>query len=289
MKTKPTEFLFIDANVADKQTLLAGIAANVTVVELNDNTDALTQIASALNGYTNLDAIHIISHGSEGELDFASGAINSANLSTYQAQLKKIGASLSKDGDLLLYGCEVAKGDDGQAFITSLAEATKADVAASIDFTGAASLGGNWVLETNAGAIEVAGVNAPNYNHLLTAAAVAFQTTGSTPISLTYVNGTLYFSADDGVNGKELWKSDGTTTGTVMVKDISTSISYLASLTNVNGTLYFSANDGVNGQELWKSDGTTTGTVMVKDIRTGTSGSTPSLLTKDIVKNNIPN
>jgi hypothetical protein len=149
MKTKPTEFLFIDANVADKQTLLAGIAANVNVVELNDKTDALTQIAAALKGYKNLDAIHILSHGSEGELDFASGAINSANLSTYQAQLKKIGASLSKNGDLLLYGCDVAKGDDGQAFIDSLAKATKADVAASIDFTGAASLGGDWVLESH--------------------------------------------------------------------------------------------------------------------------------------------
>ena len=167
MKTKPTEFLFIDANVADKQTLIAGVAANVKVVELNDKTDALTQIASALNGYTNLDAIHILSHGSEGELDFASGAINSANLSTYQAQLKKIGASLSKDGDLLLYDCEVAKGDDGQAFINSLAEATNADVAASIDFTGAASLGGNWVLESQAGAIEANTLQATDWNNVM--------------------------------------------------------------------------------------------------------------------------
>jgi hypothetical protein len=167
MKTKPTEFLFIDANVADKQTLLAGIAANVNVVELNDKTDALTQIAAALKGYKNLDAIHILSHGSEGELDFASGAINSANLSTYQAQLKKIGASLSKNGDLLLYGCDVAKGDEGKAFIDSLAKATKADVAASIDFTGAASLGGDWVLETNAGVIEANTLQATDWNNVL--------------------------------------------------------------------------------------------------------------------------
>ncbi len=42
----------------------------------------------------------------------------------------------------------------------------------------------------------------------------------SLPFSLTEVNGTLFFTADDGMNGSELWKSDGTEAGTVMVKDI---------------------------------------------------------------------
>ena len=66
---KISEFLFIDANVADKQTLIDGAAKNVKVVELNDKTDALSQIAAALKGQKNLDAIHIISHGSEAELE----------------------------------------------------------------------------------------------------------------------------------------------------------------------------------------------------------------------------
>jgi ELWxxDGT repeat protein len=84
---------------------------------------------------------------------------------------------------------------------------------------------------------------------------------------LTNVNGTLYFTAwdGDGAHGYgQLWKSDGTTAGTTMVKDIYESSSH--GFTNVNGTLYFSANDGVHGYELWKSDGTTAGTMMVKDI-----------------------
>jgi len=70
----------------------------------------------------------------------------------------------------------------------------------------------------------------------------------------------------------ELWKSDGTTAGTSLVKDIYTG-AYNASPANllaVNGTLYFSATDGTNGRELWKSDGTAAGTVIVKDIYTGT-------------------
>ena len=100
---------------------------------------------------------------------------------------------------------------------------------------------------------------------------------GSNPSHFANVNGTLFFSANDGVNGIELWKSDGTSTGTKLVKDIrsgslASSPSYL---TNVNGTLFFSANDGVNGIELWKSDGTSAGTTLVKDIRGGTGNSSP--------------
>lgn len=103
---------------------------------------------------------------------------------------------------------------------------------------------------------------------------------GSNVSYLTIVNNTLFFAANDGVNGMELWKSDGTAAGTILVKDINpgagnSSIGYLA---NVNGTLFFVANNGINGTELWKSDGTAAGTVMVKDIRPGSMGSSPSYL-----------
>jgi ELWxxDGT repeat protein len=82
-------------------------------------------------------------------------------------------------------------------------------------------------------------------------------------------------SADDGVQGFELWKSDGTLAGTVMVADINPgpAASSLADLTNVNGILYFRADDGVHGVELWKSDGTPGGTVMVADINPGPASS----------------
>ncbi|MFN0054661.1 MAG: ELWxxDGT repeat protein [Planctomycetales bacterium] len=97
----------------------------------------------------------------------------------------------------------------------------------------------------------------------------------SNPAALTAVNGTLYFTADDGAHGRELWTSDGTSDGTVMVKDIlpDGSSSSLDKLTSANGTLYFSADDGVHGPELWKSDGTPEGTALVRDIRLGSTGS----------------
>ncbi|EKE06782.1 MAG: hypothetical protein ACD_18C00281G0006, partial [uncultured bacterium] len=98
----------------------------------------------------------------------------------------------------------------------------------------------------------------------------------------TNVNGILYFTATDGTNGDELWKSDGTEAGTVMVKNIyaSSSNSSPANLTNVNGTLYFQATDSINGAELWKSDGTEAGTILVQDIRPGSVGSSIYYLTK---------
>src|SRR5439155_8769669 len=91
---------------------------------------------------------------------------------------------------------------------------------------------------------------------------------GSIPASLTNVNGTLFFDADDGTSGPELWKSDGTADGTVLVKDIRGGAvgSSQYYLTNVDGTLFFQANDGAHGGELWKSDGTAGGTIQLPDI-----------------------
>ncbi len=70
-------------------------------------------------------------------------------------------------------------------------------------------------------------------------------TNGANPHNLTNVNGTLYFSAFDGTTGEELWKSDGSSAGTVLMRDINQGgNAFLSHLTNVNGTLYFRANDG---------------------------------------------
>lgn len=87
-----------------------------------------------------------------------------------------------------------------------------------------------------------------------------------TPRFLTNVNGVLYFTVDDGIHGRELWRSDGTSSGTQLVKDIrpghvSSDIRYL---TNVNGTLFFRASHPILPvSTLWKSDGTDEGTELV--------------------------
>ncbi|MFN4247600.1 MAG: ELWxxDGT repeat protein [Flavipsychrobacter sp.] len=84
-------------------------------------------------------------------------------------------------------------------------------------------------------------------------------------------NGKLLLEANDGVNGCELWISDGTTAGTQLLKDINPGInkSDIEEMTIASGKLYFTANDGLHGKELWATDGTTTGTQIVKDINIG--------------------
>jgi trimeric autotransporter adhesin len=109
------------------------------------------------------------------------------------------------------------------------------------------------------------------------------------PKNFTNVNGTLYFVATNGTAGNELWKSNGSATGTVLVKDIRTGSlgsfypgnagndsDATRTLTNVSGILYFYANNGVVGNELWRSDGTATGTLLVKDVNPGSYGSLPN-------------
>jgi ELWxxDGT repeat protein len=89
----------------------------------------------------------------------------------------------------------------------------------------------------------------------------------SNPTDLVNVNGTLYFVANDGTNGAQLWTTDGSPGGTRIVKLINPAGANPANLVNVNGTLYFTANDGTDGVQIWKStDGTAANTTMVANL-----------------------
>lgn len=82
--------------------------------------------------------------------------------------------------------------------------------------------------------------------------------------------GLYYFTADDGVHGRELWRTDRTVPGTFMVTDLvpGAASSRPSSLTDFGGELFFTANDG-SGAGLWKTDGTARGTQLVKNVLPG--------------------
>ncbi len=98
-----------------------------------------------------------------------------------------------------------------------------------------------------------------------------FGSIDSFPYQLTVFAGALYFSAGSSSQGEELWRSDGTPAGTVILKDINPGAGFSSpfGLTVVGPTLYFVAYEPTHGVELWKSNGTSSGTLLVKDLKPG--------------------
>ncbi|RKP48112.1 DUF4347 domain-containing protein, partial [Trinickia fusca] len=149
-----TQVVFVDPAVTGYQTLLAGLPAGTQVVMLNANTDGFAQIAQYLQQHPGVSAIHLLSHGAEGDVQAGSAWLDPANFSKYSAELAQIGAAMQPGGDFLIYGCDVAEGADGRLLVQEIAAATHLNVAASTDLTGAASLGGNWTLEYQVGNVQ---------------------------------------------------------------------------------------------------------------------------------------
>ncbi|MBI2353743.1 MAG: DUF4347 domain-containing protein, partial [Deltaproteobacteria bacterium] len=152
------EVAFVDARVPDIQTLLAGIKPGVKIFVLDPDRDGVTQVTQALRDAGKVSAIHIVSHGAPGDLFLGATELNSDTLAARANDISAWRANLTENADVLIYGCDVAKGSIGQQFVQSLSNVTGADVAASGDKTGAATLGGNWVLETVTGPVEAAGL-----------------------------------------------------------------------------------------------------------------------------------
>jgi VCBS repeat-containing protein len=154
------EIVIIDESVTDFQAIIDDLRANsdastaFEIVLLDTDSDGVERIDEILSAYNDVDALHIISHGDDGAVKLGDTWLNSANLEQYSDRLASWGHSLQRDADILIYGCELAESGTGKAFINDLAQLTGADVAASDDLTGHATLGGDWELEYVSGSVE---------------------------------------------------------------------------------------------------------------------------------------
>ena len=176
-----SQIVFIGANVSNFEDLILSIDPTFEIVVIDSKSNGILQMADALANRHDIDSLHIISHGSSGLLTLGATVIDQQSLQTYRDALKTIGNALSASGDILLYGCDVAKGESGQTFISALSDITGADIASSTNLTGAISLGGDWALEFQTGVIEAATISPSKYQYLLPA-----DTTPPTLINLSF-------------------------------------------------------------------------------------------------------
>lgn len=162
-----TTIVFIESDVAGYAQLVDSLAPGSEVHVLDAGLDGLAEIARILGGRSGVETVHIVSHGADGLLQLGTTRLEAANLAGHMDALGQIKSALAPGADLLLYGCDVAAGPKGAALLEGLHQATGADIAASNDATGAAALGGDWLLESTVGAVQSASISAPSYTGLL--------------------------------------------------------------------------------------------------------------------------
>ena len=147
------QVVFVDPSVANYQQLMAGLPQGTAVVVLNSNGDGLAQMAQYLQQHPGVDSIHLVSHGENGAIQVGATWLTQGDFSAYRSELAQIGAAMKPGGDFLVYGCDVAEHADGKALVQQIAAVSHLNVAASADATGTATLGGDWTLEYDVGAV----------------------------------------------------------------------------------------------------------------------------------------
>ncbi|MBH8578183.1 DUF4347 domain-containing protein [Nostocaceae cyanobacterium CENA369] len=313
-----SRLVFIDPTVEDYQSLVAGVLPDTEVFILNTQRDGVEQISELLATKFEITSLHIVSHGAPGQMYLGNAQLGQHTLNHYAGQLINWAKALSTDAQILLYGCDVAQTQLGRAFVQQLSELTGAVVFASDDKTGSAAKGGNWKLEvttaTSTATLAFKPTTLEAYGAVLAQPYLVKDISpgsGSSIPQSSYFNelssyvvnvdGIAYFIANDG-SGDELWKSDGTEAGTVLVKNIypfsnPDSAPYYApyGLINFEGVLYFftpvsSGEEGyIDNIYLWKSDGTNAGTVPIDYISSADNPPVPLTKTDSNFYFSIPN
>ena len=146
--------VFVNENINLDQSLISKSLEGSEIFELSSKLDGIWQIEAIAATYSNLESIQIVSHGNVGQLNLGDMTLTGDNLDQYAPGLSNIGNSLSKDGDIVLYGCNVASSVEGEAFVLGIAKNTGKDVFASTDITGSNQLGANAVLEFKVGNLD---------------------------------------------------------------------------------------------------------------------------------------
>ncbi len=138
------ELLFVDSAVENAPLLLNGLRSGVECVRLPAGDDPIATMAVHLAGRRGVEAVHILSHGVPGALMMSGRRIDASALAARPALTAAIRNALSEDAEIVLYGCSVAQGREGAAFVDALSTHLERPVAAAASLVGATHLGGGW-------------------------------------------------------------------------------------------------------------------------------------------------
>ena len=153
------ELVLVNENVSDYEQLIDDLKSSdkhrvFEVVVLESNRDGIDQVSEIFAERSDLAAVHVISHGADGQINLGDSWLNSATLQQNRDAIAGWSSAFAETGDILIYGCNLTQTEVGQKLINDLSTLTMAEVAASDDPTGSTNLGGDWDLEFQAGQIE---------------------------------------------------------------------------------------------------------------------------------------
>ena len=179
------DLVIINSSVQNKEQIVEALGENTDVLYLEAGTDPLDAINDFLdaNGDVKYSAIHIVSHGNAGYFVLNGQIIDADAVMSDPASWANIGQHMTADGDIMIYGCNVAGSLDGEMLISNIANLTGADVAASVDDTGAR---GDWDLEYTVGTIDNPFLDASDYGYTLESYTVTNGGSVTTDGSLEY-------------------------------------------------------------------------------------------------------
>ena len=146
-------FVILDANIEHLPLLIDDLPTDADIFMLDPIQDGIEQITEALQARRSVSSIHLVSHGSPGSLRLGSTELSFETLDRYAQQLQVWGEALTGN-DLLIYGCQVAKGALGYLFLQQLHQLTGLNIAASEQSIGRVGSQSNWVLETQLGTVQ---------------------------------------------------------------------------------------------------------------------------------------
>ena len=150
--------VIIDSAIQSVDAWSDSLPDNAEMILLSPDTDGLDQITSLLQQRRDVASIHLVTHGESGQIQLGQTTLDQNILEQRAETLRQWKRSLRQGADLVLYGCDVASGQRGVAFVDQWQRLLDIDVAASVDRTGSDRLGADYDLEYVVGHVETVAI-----------------------------------------------------------------------------------------------------------------------------------